>query len=409
MPQADHNLAAPAGPTASAPSPRPTTVLLVDDQPIIGEAVRRLLAGEDDIVFHFCRDASAALEAAAEVGPSVILQDLVMPVVDGLEVVRRFRADPRFTTVPIIVLSTKEEPAVKAEAFARGANDYVVKLPDRLELLARLRHHSRGYRALMERNEAFRALEASREVLANDLAAAARYVRSLLPPPQRIGPVALDWRFVPSAALGGDAFGYHAVDDDHLACYLLDVCGHGVGAALLSVSAINALRSESLPQTDFRDPGAVLAALNRAFPMERHNDMFFTIWYGVYRLSSRTIRWAGGGHPAALLLPPVTTAAAPAARLGSDGPLIGAVDGLDFTAAEAAVPPGSRLLITSDGAFEVLKPDGKMWGFEAFAAAAALPLKEEASRLDALLSRIRAVAGRDDFSDDFSVLELSFS
>jgi sigma-B regulation protein RsbU (phosphoserine phosphatase) len=387
---------------------------LVDDQPIIGEAVRRLLVGEDDIVFHFCRDASAALEAAAEIGPSVILQDLVMPVVDGLEVVRRFRADPRFAAVPIIVLSTKEEPAVKAEAFARGANDYVVKLPDRLELLARLRHHSRGYRALMERNEAFRALEASREVLANDLAAAARYVRSLLPPPQRIGPVALDWRFVPSAALGGDAFGYHAVDDDHLACYLLDVCGHGVGAALLSVSAINAIRSESLPQTDFRDPGAVLAALNRAFPMERHNDMFFTIWYGVYRLSSRTIRWAGGGHPAALLIPPPTTAdEAPArlepARLESDGPLIGAVDGLDFAAAETTVPPGSRLLITSDGAFEVLKPDGGMWGFEAFAAAAATPPPEGTPRMDALLASIRAVAGRDDFSDDFSVLELSFS
>lgn len=408
MPQATATPAAPAAPPPGLKTALPTTVLLVDDQPIIGEAVRRLLAGEDDIVFHFCRDASAALEAAAEVGPSVILQDLVMPVVDGLEVVRRFRADPRFAAVPIIVLSTKEEPAVKAEAFARGANDYVVKLPDRLELLARLRHHSRGYRALIERNEAFRALEASREVLANDLAAAARYVRSLLPPPQRIGPVALDWRFVPSAELGGDAFGYHAVDDDHLACYLLDVCGHGVGAALLSVSAINAIRSESLPQADFRDPGAVLAALNRAFPMERHNDMFFTVWYGVYRLSSRTIRWAGGGHPAALLIRPAK-AAAGTVRLASDGPLIGAVEGLEFTSAEAVVPPGSRLLITSDGAFEVLKPDGEMWGFEAFAAAAENPHPEGVARLDALLAQIRTVAGRDDFSDDFSVLELSFS
>ncbi|MFM1997188.1 MAG: Phosphoserine phosphatase RsbP [Planctomycetota bacterium] len=403
----------PQAPTAPTEKPG-TTVLLVDDQPIIGEAVRRLLAGEDDVAFHFCRDASAALEAAAEVAPSVILQDLVMPVVGGLDVVSRFRADPRFREVPIIVLSTKEEPAVKAEAFARGANDYLVKLPDRLELLARLRHHSRGYRALVERNEAFRALEASRQVLANDLAAAAQYVRSLLPPPQRIGPVDLDWRFVPSAELGGDAFGYHAIDDDHLACYLLDVCGHGVGAALLSVSALNALRSEALPQTDFRDPGAVLAALNRAFPMERHNDMFFTIWYGVYRLSTRTIRWAGGGHPPALLFEPTApTGPAPTracgARLASDGPLIGAVEGLSYGAAEAHVPPGSRLLIASDGGFEVLKPDGNMWGFDAFAAAAKSPPARDQARLDALLERIRAAAARDDFNDDFSVLELSFS
>jgi sigma-B regulation protein RsbU (phosphoserine phosphatase) len=204
--------------------------------------------------------------------------------------------------VPIIVLSTKEEAAVKAEAFALGANDYIVKLPDRLELIARVRHHSRGYVALLERNEAFAALQASQQVLANDLATAAQYVRSLLPPPQQIDTVAADWRFIPSADLGGDAFGYHKLDDTTVAVYLLDVCGHGVGAALLSVSALNAIRSEALPNTDFHDPGSVLAALNKAFPMERQNDMFFTIWYGVYNTATRRIRWAGGGHPPAVLL-----------------------------------------------------------------------------------------------------------
>jgi hypothetical protein len=159
---------------------------------------------------------------------------------------------------------------VKAEAFALGANDYLVKLPDRLEVVARIRYHSRGYIALLERNEAFVALQASRQVLANDLATAAHYVRSLLPPPQRIGPIDADWRFIPSAELGGDAFGYHSLDEDHIAIYLLDVCGHGVGAALLSVSALNSIRSEALPQTNFHDPGAVLAALNLAYQLAEH-------------------------------------------------------------------------------------------------------------------------------------------
>ena len=165
------------------PAARGVNVLLVDDQPIIGEAVRRLLAGEEGIAFHYCKDAPQALATAAVVQPTVILQDLVMPEVDGLELVRRFRADDRFGDVPIIVLSTKEEPAVKAAAFALGANDYIVKLPDRLELLARVRYHSRGYIAQLERNEAFAALEASRQVLADDISTAARYVRSLLPQP----------------------------------------------------------------------------------------------------------------------------------------------------------------------------------------------------------------------------------
>ena len=121
------------------------TVLLVDDQAIIGEAVRRMLATESDIEFHHCSDPTQALATANAIRPTVILQDLVMPDVDGLTLVKFFRANPATRDVPMIVLSSKEEPATKAEAFALGANDYVVKLPDRLELIARIRYHSRGY------------------------------------------------------------------------------------------------------------------------------------------------------------------------------------------------------------------------------------------------------------------------
>jgi sigma-B regulation protein RsbU (phosphoserine phosphatase) len=344
---------------------------------------------------------------AESVGPTVILQDLVMPEVEGLELVRRFRADERFRDVPIIVLSTKEEASVKAEAFSLGANDYIVKLPDRLELVARIRHHSRGFVALLERNEAFAALQASQQVLANDLATAAQYVRSLLPPPQQIGTASADWRFIPSAELGGDAFGYHLLADGNLAVYLLDVCGHGVGAALLSVSALNAIRSEALPQTDFHDPGAVLAALNRAFPMERQNDMFFTIWYGVYQVSSRVLRWAGGGHPAALLLGPDGDGRP--TFLESEGPLIGAVEGLDFASGEAHVPPGSSLFVYSDGAFEVSLPNGAMWAFDDFVSTLTTPPVEEGRRLDALVATIKTISARDEFNDDFSMVELAFS
>jgi len=390
----------------ATPAARGVSVLLVDDQPIIGEAVRRMLAGEQGISLTYCKDAAAALERAAEVSPTVILQDLVMPGIDGLELVRRYRADDRFRDVPVIVLSTKEDPAVKAEAFAVGANDYVVKLPDRLELLARVRYHSRGYTALVERNDAFTALQKSQQVLANDLATAAHYVRSLLPPPRDAAGIRADWRFIPSASLGGDAFGYHDIDPEHFALYLLDVCGHGVGAALLSVSALNAIRSETLPQTDFRDPAAVLAALNRAFPMERHGEMFFTGWYGVFHRPSRRLRWAGGGHPPAVLLP---GDGADRRMLDSEGPLIGAVEGLEFAADELEVRAGSRLFVYSDGAFEISRPDGSMWAFDEFLAALAAEPPRPEPRMDALLGRIREVSGRDDFHDDFSMMEVVFA
>src|SRR5450432_2155666 len=97
------------------------TVLLIDDQPMIGEAVRRMLAGEPDIVFHYNRDAGKALEEAERLKPTIILQDLVMPDIDGLTLVKMFRAHEPTREVPLIVLSTKEDPAVKAEAFALGA------------------------------------------------------------------------------------------------------------------------------------------------------------------------------------------------------------------------------------------------------------------------------------------------
>ena len=134
-------------------------VLLVDDQPIIAEAVRRFLADEEDIEFHYCQDPANAIKMASEIRPTLILQDLVMPEIDGLTLVRYFRANPTTRIVPIIVLSSKEDPKVKSEAFSTGANDYLVKLPDKIELVARIRYHSRAYVNQIQRDEAFRALK----------------------------------------------------------------------------------------------------------------------------------------------------------------------------------------------------------------------------------------------------------
>jgi len=140
-------------------------VLLVDDQAMIGEAVRRSLAHEDNIDFHFCANPHQALEQAIELKPTVILQDLVMPGLDGLSLVREYRAHPATQDIPIIVLSSKEDALIKSAAFAAGANDYLVKLPDTIELVARIRYHSRSYLTLLQRDEAYRALRVSQQQL----------------------------------------------------------------------------------------------------------------------------------------------------------------------------------------------------------------------------------------------------
>ena len=109
-------------------------VLLVDDQAIVGETVRQMLAAEPDIEYRFCPDPAAAIDVANEFQPTVILQDLVMPDIDGLQLVKFYRANAGTRDTPLVVLSSKEEPVIKAQAFALGANDYMVKLPDKLEV-----------------------------------------------------------------------------------------------------------------------------------------------------------------------------------------------------------------------------------------------------------------------------------
>jgi PleD family two-component response regulator len=139
-------------------------VLLVDDQAMVAESIRRMVAGQE-IDLHYCANPAEAIDIAERVRPTVILQDLVMPGVDGLTLVRQYRANRLTKDIPIIVLSSKEDPAVKREAFVAGANDYLVKPSDRIELVARIRHHSQARINQIQRNEALRALRESQRRL----------------------------------------------------------------------------------------------------------------------------------------------------------------------------------------------------------------------------------------------------
>jgi PleD family two-component response regulator len=150
--------------TAETPLHEYAMVLLVDDQAVVAESIRRMIAGQE-IDLHYCANPAEAIDTAERIRPTVILQDLVMPGVDGLTLVKQYRAN-RFTRdIPIIVLSSKEDPAIKREAFVAGANDYLVKPSDRIELVARVRHHSQARMHQVQRDEALRALRESQRRL----------------------------------------------------------------------------------------------------------------------------------------------------------------------------------------------------------------------------------------------------
>lgn len=387
------------------PDAQAIRVLLVDDQPMVGEAVRRMLADEPGVEFRYCPDPAAAIDAANDFRPTVILQDLVMPDIDGLQLVRYFRANAATRETPLVVLSSKEEPGVKARAFALGANDYLVKLPDRLEVVARVRYHSRGYTALLERNEAHRQLAQTQREMAAELARAARYVRSLLPGPmpppgEPSGPVTIDWKFVPSTQLAGDMFGYHWLDKRHLAIYLLDVSGHGVGSALLAVSAANVLAPNGMHGIDLRDPGAVVTRLNDIFQMDRQDGKYFTIWYGVFEPKSRTLAYCNAGHPPALLY-----SGGELHQLEADAPAVGMMPDMPYDTKTIPVAPGARLVVFSDGIFEIEQASGEMWPWADFVAR----IGSEMGSTDLIerhLEYVRALRGCDALADDFSMLDV---
>ncbi len=140
-------------------------VLLIDDQAMVAEGIRRMLMDAPDIEFHYCADPRQAIKVATEIKATLILQDLVMPDIDGMTLMRFFRANPATREIPVIVLSSKEDPKIKSDAFTNGANDYLVKLPDKIELIARIRAHSSSYLTQQQRDEAFRALHETQKQL----------------------------------------------------------------------------------------------------------------------------------------------------------------------------------------------------------------------------------------------------
>jgi serine phosphatase RsbU (regulator of sigma subunit) len=255
-----------------------------------------------------------------------------------------------------------------------------------------------------------RELETSREALLvahqklqAELAEAARYVRSLLPAPMS-RPFATDWRFIPSTALGGDAFGYHWIDADHFAMYLLDVCGHGVGPCLLSIAVLHLLQAGSLRDVDFREPGQVLVALNDTYQMKSSEDLYFTLWYGVYQPSSRRLDFGCAGHPPAILVNPGDGAAQ---LLKAKGLPIGMMPDVRYSCESLIVPRNQQLYLLSDGTFEVERADGSMMSFDEFVSFIADLASSDASDLDHLYQELTATRGSEPLEDDFSIVRFT--
>ncbi len=394
-------------------------ILVIDDDPIVLESLKRLLQKRGYRVAT-AADAISGVQKSVRLVPSVIICDWLLPGdIDGLDICRRTKQDPQLSTTAFLMMTSHSDIASRVDAIEAGADDLLIKPVDTAELAARVKSGMRLHQLTQDLKAQTRRLEA-------ELAEAAAYVASLLPkdtPRDAINCVSISSCFISSQALGGDCFDHYWLDPDYLVMYLLDVSGHGLGAALLSTSVLNVLRSQSLPGVNFYRPETVLRGLNEAFQMGNQNDKYFTIWYGVYNRTNRQLVYASAGHPPAVLVSPPAPRTAPQIesapsnlgalmQLRTPGMPIGMMPNSQYQWERCTVVDKSRLYIFSDGVYEV-QPAGDRFdtkpqlGLDGFISLISTLGTQQQLDLDNLVNHVSRFSG-DHFADDISLLEISF-
>ena len=374
------------------------SILVVDDTPANLTLMTGLLQEEYQV--RAVTSGEKALKIAfSDNPPDLILLDIMMPEMDGHEVCRRLKANMSACEIPVIFLTAMSEAEDEEKGLNLGAVDYITKPVSPPIALSRIKTHVTMYRQK-------KALIKSQQMLAAEINEAADYILSALPA-QLDGNIVTRWKHIPSTALGGDAFGYHWIDSEHLAIYLLDVCGHGVGSALMSVSAINALRSQSLKEANFKEPASVLGAINNAFLMEDHNNKFFTMWYGVYHQPSHQLTYASAAHPPAFMMTGDIHEQVELVELTTGNMAIGFMEDNAFKQASLNLKKFNKLYVYSDGVYEIEKPDGNMVTLAEYTEIIRKLSDFKQPQVEHVLKTMRALQGNDaPFEDDFSFVEL---
>ena len=241
-------------------------------------------------------------------------------------------------------------------------------------------------------------------IINSDLDKASRYVNSLLPGEIDTQILSINWKIVPSAHLGGDSFGYHWIDDNHLALYMLDVTGHGVGAALHSVSALNVLKFETLTNTDFRLPHEVLGAMNQVFQMTDHHSLFITLWYIVYNKKNHELVFAGAGHPPLILF----NSEGNTSKIYSKNIMVGVDDQYEFQSESYSINGKTDLFVYTDGAYEAQLPGGKLMRIDDLVNYLTLYQSKSENEIDTLYNTLVEMNSGLSLDDDFTMMKVSF-
>ena len=388
------------------------SILIVDDTPANLQVLAGMLKDRGYKV-RPVPSGKLALVAAQRDPPDLILLDINMPELNGYEVCEQLKADDTLQGIPVLFISALTEQLDKVKAFATGGVDYITKPFQIEELHARVETHLKLRRLQIELEETNSKLAEVNGRMSRDLKAAAKIQETFLPRKSPCVPgTAFAWTYQPCDELGGDGLNIIPLGDGKIGLYILDVSGHGVASALLSVTLSRLLSPPSDPssilvrQRDGSDlhhitpPADVVAHLNRLFAFDAATEQFATMVYGILDVASGEFRYVSAGHPGPVHLPwgddPV--------MLASQGSPIGLGEDA-YEERAVRLRTGDRLYLYSDGVSEAMNAAGQQFGdarlLEAIGQWRSEPLQES---LAELVGKIARWQGSETRQDDISIL-----
>ena len=396
---------------------QPASILVVDDTPANLQVLAGMLKDRGYKV-RPVPSGKLALLAAGRDPPDLILLDINMPEMNGYEVCEHLKADDKLEGIPIIFISALTEQLDKVKAFATGGVDYITKPFQMEELHARVETHLKLRRLQIELEETNAQLSKVNGRMSRDLKAAAKIQETFLPSKVlRVPGLDFAWIYQPCDELAGDGLSIMPLGDGKVGLYILDVSGHGVASALLSVTLSRLLSPPSEPSSilirdgdvrgrfDIAPPAEVAARLNRLFPFDEATEQLTTMVYGILNAATGEFRYISAGHPGPVHLP----SRADPVILKSEGFPIGLADEA-FEERSVCLGAGDRLYIYSDGVPEAMNPGGKQFGnarlLEAIAHGQSEPLQENVANL---LGEIMRWHGTERPKDDISILAVEVS
>jgi sigma-B regulation protein RsbU (phosphoserine phosphatase) len=368
-------------------------VLLVDDAKANLDILVEGLKSDHKI--SLALNGEMALQIAARTTPDLVLLDIVMPGLDGYEVCRRLRQMPETAEVPIMFLSSLEEVQNKTRGFEAGANDYLTKPFDMLEVKARVRS--------LLKAKAYN--DAVKEQIASELRVAREIQMGMLPHDfralEQAFPVSFAAVLEPAREVGGDLYGVFAASPERLVIFLGDVSGKGIPASMFMVRAISLA---TLLAREIEQPEKILARLNNELAADNPSGMFVTFLCGVFQPGAGRLVMANGGHCRPVLLPANGN---PRWAVENLGTALGLEPELEFERTELSLLPGDALVFYTDGVSEAFNAQEECYGSQRLLADLSAASGQSANTITAaLLEKVRAFAGSAKQSDDIAILTL---